>query len=148
MSDGREKERADLSLSNTVGTLQCAAQCALRDLEGIETQRNEDAPPVGSATPSAAAAGSSATLDSCAPNIPFSAATTAAEQEVLAHSLSTASSSLRSRAIFMFLHPLQDRVLSSAFVLDSLVKRHRSGRASDVANTSSSCTRERRCSPT
>ena len=53
--------------------------------------------------------GSSANLDSCAPNIPFSAAMIAATQDDLLHSLSAPSSSLISSATRSCLHPLTER---------------------------------------
>lgn len=72
-----------------------------------------------SATPSTAeeeadvgVTGSSRNLDSCAPNIAFSAAAIAGAHVALAQSRSTPSSSLRSSAAVSCLHPLQDRELN------------------------------------
>lgn len=57
--------------------------------------------------------GSSRNLDSCAPNIAFSAAPIVGAHVALAQSRSTPSSSLRSSAAVSCLHPLQDRELNS-----------------------------------
>lgn len=56
--------------------------------------------------------GSSRNLDSCAPNIAFSAAAIVGAHVALAQSRSTPSSSLRSSAAVSCLHPLQDRELN------------------------------------